>query len=227
MFWALCVLYCLFECRRTFHNCLTPEFFFYFIFFRLQRSLQRNLQCETMRRFYCAFLLVSHLQMSQPRANSTGPGKIIEPGHLVTPLHQTLLLHQNTFRCSDRMDQDIGVNWSIWLAEPGDWGHSAKLRGNKVSFCVTAPELGMLLRKCAANYWQSCIMLCLYSHYWHLMTFFTKRRHFEWMIQTDQNQRSVTLFFNHFWLHQLLKWLNNFLKQLKNRFNKNICHDQF
>lgn len=140
----------------------------------------------------------SHLQMSQPRANSTGPGKIIEPGHLVTPLHQTLLLHQNTFRCSDRVDQDIGVNWSIWLAEPGDWGHSAKWRGNKVSFCVTAPELGMLLRKCAANYRQSCIMLCLYSHYWHLMTFFSKVHHFEWMTHSNvwnERMRLASIFF--------------------------------
>lgn len=35
-------------------------------------------------------------------------GKSFNRGHLVTPLQQTSL-HQNTFRCSDRVDQDIEV----------------------------------------------------------------------------------------------------------------------
>lgn len=64
-----------------------------------------------------------------------GPGKIVEPGRLVTRLHQTSLWHQNTFRCSDRLDQDIEVSRSIWLAELGDWGHFANRKGNKVSLC--------------------------------------------------------------------------------------------
>lgn len=85
------------------------------------------------------------------RTNSTGPGKIVEPGHLVTPLHQTSLLDQNTFRCSVRLEQDIEVSRSIWLAELGNWGHSAKWKGNKIYICVVSLGWRMLVRKEAAN----------------------------------------------------------------------------
>lgn len=98
--------------------------------------------------------------MSQPRTNSTGPGKIVEPGHLVTRLRQTSLLQQNTFRCSDRLDQDIEVSRSIWLAELGDWGHVAKRKGNKVSLRVVALVRRMLLRKQAANCQQFINQYC-------------------------------------------------------------------
>lgn len=39
-------------------------------------------------------------------------------------------LHQNTFRCSDWVEQDIEVIWSTWLAEPGDKGQS----GEEISY---------------------------------------------------------------------------------------------
>lgn len=160
---CLCVLYDLSECERTSYDCLIPLLPWNIdIFCKLQHTSSK---CETMQTFHraskhfpcsnkithcCRWVTCKWVSQGQ---NSTGPGKIIQPGHLATPLQQTSL-HQNTFRCSDRVDQDIEVIWSIWLAEPGDWGHSAKWRGNKVSLCVTAPEPGMPLRKYAANYRQ-------------------------------------------------------------------------
>lgn len=159
-----CVLYDLFECEQISYNYLILEIFFFssmetaaikYLPFKKHSCmmcnhpnvllLHQNISCAAIKS--CWWVTCKWVSQWQ---NSTEPGKIIEAGHLVTPRWQTSL-HQSTFRCSDWVDQDIEVNWLIWLAEPGDWGHSAERRGNKVSPCVTAPESGMLLRKCSAK----------------------------------------------------------------------------
>lgn len=171
-----CVLYGLFECELTSYNCLIPLLLINLFSFSLEIAASTYLASKTQlhsvkpckhptvssQHFPCSnkvvhFCLWVTCKWVDRGQNSTGPGKIIQPGRLVTPPQQTSL-HQNTFRCSDRVDQDIEVIRSIWLAEPGDWGHSAKWRGNKVSLCVTAPESEALLWKYAANYRQLLLL---------------------------------------------------------------------